>query len=68
MVTIMEALQNSKINLIDNKTSSLCGAIGRQQLNNAVVLLEKGYPIYADIGYLVEKYINIEDAPFYRDI
>lgn len=42
-VTILEALRNAQINLVDNAQSQIAVHIGRVQLNNAIVLLDKGY-------------------------
>lgn len=62
-VTILEALQNAKINLIDNRHSIFASAIGREQLSNAVELLEKGYSVYDEVDPLLEKYGNAESVP-----
>lgn len=67
MVTILEALQNAKINLIDNKQVGFCWAIGAEQLLNSVCLLEKGYPVHTLVEGILEQYPNIADAPEYKE-
>ena len=62
MVTILEALQNAKHNLIEGKTS-INITVGKQQLNNAVTLLEKGYSLSDDIEELMCDHANVEDVP-----
>lgn len=44
-VTILEALQNARCNLIDNRGVGVAWSIGKMQLDNAIILLEKGYSI-----------------------
>ena len=63
-VTILEALQGANHNL-DNIM-----AIGieilpliKDQLNNAVTLLEKDYSLYDEIEPLLEEYGNVESVP-----
>lgn len=60
-VTILEALQNANYNLQKN------GAIGvilaKNQLKNAVVLLEKGYSLNKEIEPLLDKYGSVESVP-----
>ncbi len=67
MVTILEALQHAKINLVDNPPISLCVIIGKQQLSNAVCLLEKGYPVHTLVEGILEQYPNIEEVPEYKN-
>lgn len=59
--TIFDALQNADYNLQHN--ISIGVEIGKNQLHNAVVLLDKGYGLNEAIDDLIEKYENIEDAP-----
>ena len=63
-VTILEALECANINL-DN-----LGVLGMRllplvkgQLNNAVVLLNKGYSLEDLVEPLLEKYGTVEDVP-----
>lgn len=65
-VTILECLQNAKINLIDNGEIPFAKAIGKSQLHNAVTLLEKGYPLDLEIGPILGAYPEIDDAPEYE--
>ena len=59
--TILEALQNADYNLQNNGLFAL--AIAKDQLHNAVVLLEKNYSLYTEIEPLLEEYGNIETVP-----
>lgn len=68
MVTILEALQNAKCNLVDNKGVAFAETMGRQQLYNAVTLLEKGYPLTDSIDPILEAFPVIEDAPDYCEV
>ena len=62
-VTILEALQNAEINLIQNRGLGFCGLLGKEQLHNAITLLEKGYGPYELVEPLLEKFGSIEDVP-----
>lgn len=61
-VTILEALQNARINLSAD-TSPFQNGIGRAQLNNAIGLLEKGYDIHDEVEPLLGKYGNVDKVP-----
>lgn len=60
-VTILEALQNAQMNF--NTGMSFTIAIAKEQLNNAIVLLEKGYDKYEEVEPLLEKYGSVFDVP-----
>lgn len=62
-VTILEALQNAEINLINNRAIGLARELGKSQLHNAITLLEKGYDPGDLVDPLLEAYPNLEDAP-----
>ena len=62
MTTILEALQNANYNL-QNARIQFQVEMGKEQLNNAVVLLEKGYDLYDEIDPLLEKYDNVDNVP-----
>ena len=61
-VTIMEALQNAKFNLVD-QPHLIALMIGKEQLSNAVILLEKGYDLGEKVEPLIEKYGSIDKVP-----
>jgi len=61
-VTIMEALQNAKFNLVD-QPHAIALMIGKEQLSNAVILLEKGYDLGEEVEPLLEKYGSIDKVP-----
>jgi len=61
MATILEALQNARINLKHLSAANVM--IGYEQLNNAVTLLEKEYSIYTDVEELLDKYDSVEVVP-----
>jgi len=63
-VTILEALENANYNL-DNvaKLGMVVLPPAKEQLNNAVVLLEKGYGLYDEVEPLLEKYGDVDNVP-----
>ena len=63
-VTILEALQNANHNLGNIKLMGM-GFLPmvESQLNNATVLLEKGYGIYDEVEPLLEEYGDVENVP-----
>lgn len=62
-VTILEALQNAQVNLIENARVPMARMIGEAQLNNAIALLEKGYSIDDLVEPLLEEYGDINNVP-----
>jgi len=60
-VTILEALYNAKMNI--EAGNNLTIWLAKEQLNNAIILLEKGYGIYEKVEPLLEKYDGIENVP-----
>jgi hypothetical protein len=63
-VSIMEALMNADANL---KNASMMNPfvmkITKEQLHNAVTLLEKGYSLTDEVEPLLEKYGKLENVP-----
>lgn len=63
-VTILEALQNANINLDNVKKLGLAILpLAKEQLNNAVTLLEKGYGLNEEVEPLLEKHGSLENVP-----
>uniref|UniRef100_A0A6H2A2P7 Uncharacterized protein n=1 Tax=viral metagenome TaxID=1070528 RepID=A0A6H2A2P7_9ZZZZ len=63
-VTILEALENANYNLNNiNVLGMALLPLAKEQLNNAVVLLEKGYGLYDKVEPLLEKYGDVENVP-----
>jgi hypothetical protein len=62
-VTILEALQNAQINLVIQKMPGFTEIIGAEQLNNAIVLLEKGYSPSDEVEPLLGKYGKVDKVP-----
>lgn len=64
-VSIREALQNADYNLQNNAKTLGAFAINlaKDQLHNAIVLLEKGYGLDEEVEPLLEKYGNVDDVP-----
>lgn len=60
-VSIYEALWNANYNLRNNGMIGL--ALAKDQLNNAVVLLEKGYELHEEVEPLLEKYGDVKSVP-----
>ena len=64
-VSIIEALQNANYNLENVARMPMLLPMVKEQLNNAIVLLEKGYNIYEEVEPLLEKYGDVENVPDY---
>ncbi len=63
-VTILEALHNANHNLDNVKVLGMALLpLVKEQLNNAIVLLEKGYDLYEEVEPLLEKYSDVENVP-----
>ncbi len=63
-VTILEALQNANYNLDNVKKMGIALLpLVKDQLNNAVTLLEKGYDIYTEVEPLLEEYGDVDSVP-----
>lgn len=64
-VSILEALQNANFNFSNDRAGFLAVAVAKSQLNNAVTLLEKGYPLETEVEPLLEKFGCVDDVPDY---
>ena len=62
-VTIMEALQSADYNLQKHMKLEFARSIAREQLHNAVILLEKGYSLDDEVEPILEEYGNVNDVP-----
>lgn len=63
-VTVLEALQNANYNVDNVKFMGLALLpLVKDQLNNAVVLLEKGYSLYDEVEPLLEQYGDVDSVP-----
>lgn len=62
-VSILECLQNAHINLVINGNTQVGQILGREQLTNAVRLLEKGYNLQDEVEPLIEIYGDAESVP-----
>jgi hypothetical protein len=60
-VSILEALENADYNLLNNGNVGI--VLAKEQLHNAVILLEKGYSLYDEVEPLLEKYEKLENVP-----
>ena len=60
-VTIMEALQNADYNLQNNGNIGL--AFAKEQVKNAVGLLDKGYTLETSVDDLIEEHNGLENVP-----
>ena len=67
MATILEALQNAKYNLTENKYLAVAATIGVEQLTNAVTLLEKGYSLETEVEPLLELFGTADSVPDYDE-
>ena len=62
-LTIYEVLQNAKFNLVDNARAGLLAeAMGKDQLSNAMELLDADYDLYADFDESWAKHKEAPDA------
>ena len=61
-VTILEALQNAHFNIVKSKLPFQWN-LGKDQLHNAITLLDKGYDVYDEVEPLLEEYGTVEDVP-----
>lgn len=62
-VSIMECLQNANYNLENVAKMPMLLPMVKEQLNNAVTLLDKGYGIWEEVEPLLEKYGNVDNVP-----
>ena len=63
-VTILEALQSANHNLGNLKFLGIAMLpLVESQLNNAVVLLDKGYDLEDEVEPLIEQYGDVESVP-----
>lgn len=60
-VSILEALQNANYNLQSGQSFGMM--VAKRQLNNAVVLLEKGYGLDEEVEPLLELYGDVDSVP-----
>ena len=66
-VSILEALQNANHNLDNLRAMPMLHTLVKEQLNNAVTLLDKGYGIWDEVEPLLEKYGSVENVPEKED-
>jgi hypothetical protein len=67
-VTILEALQNANYNLDNMKLLGMSILpLVKEQVNNAVVLLDKGYSLDDEVDTIIEKYGDIKRVPYIED-
>ena len=62
-VTILEALQNAQFNLVEQFIPGISDKIGKEQLTNAVELLNKGYDLHDEVEPLFEQYGSLDAIP-----
>lgn len=64
MTTILDALQNARYNI--NAGPLITFEIGKEQINNCIILLQKGYPLDTNMNELLKKYPDINKIPKYK--
>ncbi len=57
----MEALQNADYNIRNNAAIGVM--LAKDQLHNAVTLLNKGYDLEDEVEPLLEKYGSVDEVP-----
>ena len=68
-VTILEALINAEMNTknLGKLPLSVLQGLIENQIHNAWVLLERGYPIDTEVEPLLEQYGEAENVPDYEE-
>jgi len=67
MTTILEALENAKYNLSNiSRVGIAIIPLINSQLENSIILLEKGYPVHTEMDNLLERYPDLNNAPDYE--
>jgi hypothetical protein len=62
-VTIIEVLQNANMNFDNMQQLPQLRPLVKEQLSNAITLLEKGYDIYDNFDDIVNKHGSVDTAP-----
>ena len=62
-VSILEALRNANFHLDNLAKMPMFLPMVKSQLNNAIVLLEKGYGILDEVEPLLEEFGDVENVP-----
>lgn len=62
-VSILEALQNANYNLDNLARMPMLLPLVKEQLNNAIVLLGKGYGVDDEVEPLLEEFGNVDSVP-----
>lgn len=60
-ITILDVLENAQYNFESSLFEAKLSA--KNQLKNAITLLEKGYNCFEDYNEIVDKYGSVEQAP-----
>lgn len=64
-VSILEVLQSANYNIDNIKVIGLdLLPVVKSQINNATILLEKGYGIWDEVEPLLEEYGDVENVPY----
>lgn len=67
MATILGVLKNAKHNLCDTEIKNpVSYFFGKEQLKNAIILLEKNYPLCTDVEEILKKHSNIDNIHDYK--
>lgn len=43
------------------------GPLAAEQLNNAITLLENGYPLHTEVETILDQYEDLDSIPYYQD-
>lgn len=68
MANILETLRNAQYNLTKNRNNNFARAIGEVQLDNAIKMLDKGYPLDSDIESRLDwaSVSSVDELPQYE--
>ena len=61
-MTILDILENADYNINHDGLT-----IGKEQLHNAILLINKGYNLFQDVSDLFTQFEDIDDVPDYLD-
>lgn len=67
MASIIDTMRTAQVNLTTNFQSEFARTVGNIQLENAIKMLELGYPAHTDIEETLEHYAvaEVKDLPQY---
>lgn len=62
-VSILEALQSAQYNIFESGNQGIGMRVAKDQLRNAITLLEKGYSPHDEVEPLLEAHGDVDNVP-----